>query len=463
MLRDRQVEKITGSLSDPVLLRGAPVPHLSLRERMAEFHVPGVSVAVADGGKLVWARAFGVADTSTGQPVSPRTIFQAASISKPIAATATLRLVQRGVVELDQDVNRYLTSWEVPESEWTEHQKITLRRLMSHRAGTTVHGFLGIREGAPLPTIVQILNGDPPANSEPVQVDMIPGSATRYWGGGVLIEQLVTMDVTKTSYAALTKALVLEPFGMVDSTFEQPLPPARRQAAASAHDSAGHVYSGNLLIYPEQAPAGLWATPTDLLGWAIEIADAAAGKRPELLSRELAALMTQRLDRDGPVALGTFVWGEGKGRYFWHGGRSEGYACELLYFPETGQGAAVMTNADMGGSVLRSLLDAIAAEYGWPDYGPQIVEQIAMKGSRLDRMVGTFATTKPPAIVLRVSRRGERLFFESDKLGIFSTGIVTGPREVTITSEAMLTLALVLDENGNLTRYNLGDIQLERQ
>jgi CubicO group peptidase (beta-lactamase class C family) len=351
----------------------------------------------------------------------------------------------------------------VPGNKFTEREKVTLRRLMSHRAGTTVHGFLGIREGAPLPTIVQILNGDPPANSDPVAVDMIPGSATRYSGGGVLIEQLVTMDVTQASYAALTRALVLEPFGMVDSTFEQPLPPARRTMAASAHDAAGHVYAGNLLVYPEQAAAGLWTTPTDLLRWAIEIAEAAAGKHPELLSQELASSMTQRLERDGPVALGTFVWGEGKGRYYWHGGRSEGYACELLYFPETGQGAAVMTNADLGGSVLRSLLDAIAAEYRWPDYGPQIVDQVDPKARRLDRMVGTYATIKPPAIVLRVSSRGERLFFESDKLGIRSAGIVTRPREVTITSEAMLTLAFALDENGYVQRYDLGDIQLTRQ
>jgi CubicO group peptidase (beta-lactamase class C family) len=142
------------------------------------------------------------------------------------------------------------------------------------------------------------------------------------------------------------------------------------------------VYAGNLLVYPAQAAGGLWATPSDLLSWAITLAETETGQYPRLLAAELASLMTHRLEADAPVALGTFVWGDGKGRYFWHGGRSEGYACELLYFPETGQGAVVMTNADAGGSLLGSLLDAIAAEYGWIDYGPRVVDPVEPDAER---------------------------------------------------------------------------------
>lgn len=461
--QEAHVARVTASLSDPILLRGASVRRSTLAERMAEFHVPGLSVAVAEGGRLAWTRAYGVADANTGKAVTPRTLFQAASISKPIAATATLRIVQRGVLQLDQDVNRYLTSWHVPENEFTQREKVTLRRLMSHQAGTTGHGFLGIRQGAPVPTVVQVLNGEPPATSERVTVDMIPGSGMRYSGGGVLIEQLVTTDVMHEAYTELTRRLVLDPFGMLDSTFEQPLSPARRAAAALAHDAAGCDYEGNLLVYPEQAAAGLWTTPTDLVTWAIQLAEAARGRHPELLSPELASLMTHRLEAGSPAALGTFVWGEGKARYFWHGGRSEGYACELLYFPETGQGAAVMTNADTGGSLLRSLLNAIAAEYGWIDYGPQLVDEIRLEPGRLDRMLGTYSTTRPAAIRLQVTRQGESLFFESEKRGIHSAGIVTGPHEVTLTSEAMLTLAFTLDDRGHVSQFELGDFQLAKE
>jgi CubicO group peptidase (beta-lactamase class C family) len=458
-----RIDRILASVTDPVLVHGEPLRQTSVSVRMAEYRVPAVSVAVVEGGRLAWARALGVADASTGKAATPATMFQAASISKAIAATLTLRLVQQGALELDADVNRYLTSWRVPDTPYTREEKVTLRRLMAHRAGATVHGFLSIPEGERPPSIVEMLQGAGlPGYEESVHIDTVPGTVTRYSGGGVLIEQLVAMDVMHDSYVDLARRLVFEPFGMTDSSFEQPLPPARRAAAASAHDSAGHVYPGNFLVLPAQAAGGLWTTPSDLVRWASLIAQTASGDSSRLLVPALATTMTQRLALDDPVALGTFVWGEGKGRYFWHGGHNEGYLSELIYFPETGQGAAVMTNGDAGANLLRSILHAIATEYAWVDYGPASVDRAQTDRTLLDRLVGTYRATKPTSIDLRIDRQGSDLFIQSSKFGIRSRGVLTAAGEITTLSQ-VLTMSFAPGEAGEVNSLQIGSIQLTRQ
>lgn len=459
-----RIERIFANVTDPVLVRGEPVRSTSIAARMTEHHVPALSVAVVDGGRLAWARALGVGDANLGRAVTPHTAFQAASISKAIAATLTLRLVQQGGLDLDVDVNRYLTSWQVPNNEFTREEKVTLRRLMAHRAGTTVHGFLSIPQGQRLPTAVEMLEGaGPPGYQEPVRVDTVPGSATRYSGGGVLIEQLVATDVVHEDYVGLARRLVFEPFEMFNSTFEQVLSPAQRAAAASAHDAAGRVYPGNFLMLAAQAPGGLWTTPSDLMRWAIEVARAAAGSEPPLLSAALASTMTHRLAANDPVALGTFVWGEGEGRYFWHGGHNEGYLSELIYFPESGQGAAVMTNADGGGSLLRSVLNAIAAQYGWVEYGPLVISRANTDPKILAQLVGRYQATQPTTIDLAITGCGLDVRIESEKFGISSIGVITAPGEITLTSQAMTEIRFVPGPDGEITGLHIGSIRFSRQ
>jgi CubicO group peptidase (beta-lactamase class C family) len=201
--------------------------------------VPGVSIAVVDGGKLAWARGYGVTRAGSNDPVTPSTLFPAASISKAVTATATLRLVEQGRLALDEDVNVYLRSWKVPDSEYTTSEKVTLRHLLSHTAGTGVHMFPCYREGEPLPTLVEELDGIPPAKTAPVRVEAVPGTTWRYSGGGVLVEQLVLTDVTGEPFPALLRDLVLAPLGMDDSTFEQPVPSPLRARLAVEHDFAG--------------------------------------------------------------------------------------------------------------------------------------------------------------------------------------------------------------------------------
>lgn len=199
------------------------------------------------------------------------TLFQAGSISKPVAALAALRLVEQGKLSLDEDVNAKLVSWKVPGNEFTKEQKVTLRRLLTHSAGLTVHGFPGYAAGAQVPTLVQVLNGEKPANTPAIRVDTVPGRLWRYSGGGYTIMQQLLIDVTQKSFPELMRQLVLEPAGMKHSTYEQPLPPARAGEAATAHDANGQPVKGQFHTYPEMAAAGLWTTPTDLALLAIEL------------------------------------------------------------------------------------------------------------------------------------------------------------------------------------------------
>src|SRR5262245_28055209 len=208
------------ALRPAVEIEGRPQQRWSLAERMAKYKVPGISVAIISGGKIVWAGGFGVKELGTHDSVTANTLFQAASISKPVTATGMLRLVSQGKVALDTNVNRYLKSWQLPDNKFTATEKVTLRRIASHNAGLTVHGFPGYEAGTPVPTVVQVLNGTKPANTAAVRVDTTPGAIVRYSGGGTTIEQLVMTDMTGEPFPALMKRLVLDPAGMTSSTYE---------------------------------------------------------------------------------------------------------------------------------------------------------------------------------------------------------------------------------------------------
>jgi CubicO group peptidase (beta-lactamase class C family) len=334
-----------------------------LADRMAFYATPGVSIAVMDAGVVEWARGYGVTHAGAGAAVTPRTLFQAASISKPVVAFVALRLVERGVLSLDEDVNARLRSWKVPENEFTGAQKVTLRRVLSHTAGLTVHGFPGYGLFAAVPSLVQVLDGRPPANTAAVRVDLAPGTAMRYSGGGFTVLQQLLVDVSGKPFPALASEMALQPIGMGDSTYEQPLPAGRQAEAAWGHRQDGRVVPGRFHTYPEMAAAGLWTTPTDLAAFAFEVARAARGQSA-LLNRDTAREMLTEV-KSG-YGLGLVLKGSGPSASFGHGGANEGFRCQMVGFVETGRGAVVMTNGDRGGDLAQEILGSIAREYRWP-------------------------------------------------------------------------------------------------
>jgi len=341
----------------------------TLAERMAELKVPGVSVAFIENGKVTWARAYGVAAVGGEQPVTPTTLFQAASMSKAVAATAALRLVEQGKLDLDGDINSRLRAWKVPPSAFTAEQKVTLRRLLSHTAGMTVGGFPGYQTGKPVPSVVEILDGVPPSNTPAIRSFEAPGGAYAYSGGGYTVAQVAIVETGGRPYPELIQELVLRPAGMRQSTFAQPLPAALVGRSASGHDRKGAVIPGGRNTYPEYAAASLWTTPSDYGRFMVALQNAYAG-RPHALLRQATA-QTMMTPVDAGYGLGVALGQRGGHPYFQHGGSNAGFQCNALAFLDgSRQGAVVMTNGDAGGVLAMEIFGALASAYVWGDADP---------------------------------------------------------------------------------------------
>jgi len=446
---EERIARIEHGLLPNVLIKGEPTPKMNLADRMSHYKVPGVSIAVIDQGRIAWARGYGFADIASKRPVTPETRFQAASISKSVAATAALHFVEAGRIELDRNVNDYIKSWKVPDDDFTREQKVTLRRVLSHSAGLTVHGFPGYEAGKPVPTLLQVLNGEKPANTEPIRVDTIPGSKWRYAGGGYEVMQQMLIDALGVSFPEMMQQTVLSKFGMKDSAYSQPLEDDWRPFAATAYRPDGNAVEGNYHTYPELAAAGLWTTPSDLARFAIGIQNALAGQSHDIISKGTAELMlTRQMESDG---LGVFLDGQGSTLRFSHGGANEGFQCLYVAYARTGQGAAIMTNSDAGGALIPEIMFAIAHEYGWQDYAPKEHSQIKLEPAVLRGYAGNYELA--PHFFLTVTMEGDQLVTQATgqpKFPIFPENI----RDFFI-KEFDAQLTFVPDSQGHATEVIL--------
>jgi CubicO group peptidase (beta-lactamase class C family) len=404
---DARIQRVEQGLRPGIIIKGQPRPRWSLAERMAFYKVPGVSVAVIVDGRIEWARGYGVV-AAAGRPVDPQTLFQAASISKPVASMLALRLVDTDKLSLDEDVNVKLRTWKVPANEFTAVQKVTLRRLLNHSAGLTVHGFGGYASGEPVPTLLELLDGKPPANSKPTRVDIAPGKEMRYSGGGYEVMQQLVMDVTGKPFPQLAQEFVLGPLGMTRSAYRQPLPEGAEPNAAAGHRGDGSMIKGLWHTYPEMAAAGLWTTPSDLSRFAIELQKGGHVLAPATQREMLTPLL-------GEYGLGLGL-GETDGRkWFSHGGANEGFRC-LMFAYIDGAGAVIMTNSDRGSGLADEVMRAISAEYGWADYKIKERAVVAVDPDVLQSYAGRYALTPKDIITITVQKG--RLFAEAPGEGI---------------------------------------------
>jgi len=332
---------------------------------MKEHHIREVSLAIIENGQISKAQGYGFTDKSRAIPVTTSTLFQAGSVSKPVAALGALRLVEDGRLSLDEDVNRRLKEWKVPENDFTKDEKVTLRRILSHSAGLTVHGFPGYAVGAPMPTLVEILDGAKPANTAAIRVDVVPGSTSRYSGGGYTVMQQMMIDVTGKPFPEFMQETVLTPLRMEASTYEQPLPKDRVAAAATGYYANGKQVEGKWHIYPEMAAAGLWTTASDLARFAIDIQQALAGKSNPVISQSMTRQMLTV--QKGGSGLGLGLEGSGKTLRFSHGGRDEGFDAFMMAYAASGQGVVIMINANDNSGAVNRMVEAVRREYHWPD------------------------------------------------------------------------------------------------
>jgi CubicO group peptidase (beta-lactamase class C family) len=367
-----------------------PSLSFTLNDLMRLYKIPGVSVAVVERNKLTWSKGFGFVAPGSRNPVTPETLFQAASISKPITAAGGLWLVEHGKLDLDRDVNLELKSWKVPDNEFTTKEKVTLRRLMSHNAGMNVHGFAGYTQGALIPTTVQTLDGVAPANNPPIRVTVTPGTECIYSGGGVTLEGLLIKDASGQSFEEFMRQNVLVPAGMKSSTFDQTLPPALAKRAATGTHADGSAVAGKWDIYPELAPDGLWTTPSDLARFGIEISLSREGKANHILSQATTRQMLTPQCHDVPGDSGGIGLGFGVGYHnhpgqYKHNGANDGFQ-SLLFMDADGEwGIALMGNSDTFQNIYPYIAETIAEKQGWqyPAKQVSLSERLTLVAARL--------------------------------------------------------------------------------
>lgn len=367
-----------------------------LFDRMAFYNTPGVSIAVINDFDIDWAQGFGVRDVRSPTKVTTQTLFQAGSISKAIFALAVMRLVQEGRLDLNEDINRYLSTWKVPaNSGW--QPKINLRQILSHTAGLTVHGFPGYQSSTSLPTVAQILNGESPANTAKIEVNILPGIQYRYSGGGTTVAQHLLTDLFNRPFPKIMNELLLGPLELCHSTFEQPLSGKWAKHAATAHPYKSIPLKGKFHTYPEMAAAGLWTTPTDLATVGVELLKILNNKKQDgLLSRETIEnmftpqLSDQKVGEGEYAGLGFFCNGKDGSFYFEHGGWDEGFIAYMRFYKNLGKGAVIMINSNEGNRLVNEILRAIAQEYEWPEVIPPEKKPISLTNN--NRYTGTYVT-----------------------------------------------------------------------
>lgn len=374
---------------------------------MAHYHVNGLSIAVIHNYKLEWTKGYGWADKEKNIPVKEETRFQAGSISKSVNALGILTLVQDGKLDLNTDVNRYLTTWKLAQG---TYPKVTLAQLLSHTAGLNVSGFSGYTVGQSIPTVQQVLNGERPANSPPVRIVEKPGSGFAYSGGGVTVAQLVAMDVTRQPYEQLMEERVFKPLGMNNSSFAQPIAKPDAAVLASGYDESGHKFKGgNYHLYPEQAAAGLWTTPADLAKYIITIQKACKGDANSLIPQSLAtAMLTPYIDKR--AGLGVFIDSLKGENYFGHDGLTYGFRSQYYGSFKGGNGIVLMTNSVSDG-LIPEIVNSVARVYNFKGLYSSVEEKNkVVSQSILQSYVGRYQLA--PGMILNIYRQANQLLVQ---------------------------------------------------
>jgi len=414
----------TGLLPTAATTVGVPA---NIVDRMRAYGVPGMSIAVIDKGEIAWAKGYGVADSSSRRRVTTQTLFQAASISKPVSAMGALVLVQKGLVSLDDDVNAALKDWKVPMNDFTRARPVTLRMLMDHTSGAIHSGagsYPSYTADDDLPTLLQILKGEAPARRGGIEIVSLPGSSFSYSGAGYEILQQLVVDVSGESFEEFMQSEVLRPLGMTSSTFAQPLPKSLLPSAATGHYAGGRPLPKRFRISPELTAAGLWSTPTDIAKYMLNVQQSYSGaaKVP------LKLAMTQQMLSPGLAnrGLGPAISGTGDFIRFGHDGFNEGFESSFVAYVNAGRGAVVMANSGFAFMLLKETLDSVRRVYEWPAYtattqqphaaamGQQLVVPISPQA--LESITGTY--TLDDVATIRIYRQQHRLFLDWPASGV---------------------------------------------
>lgn len=437
-----RIIQVENSLTERIRFSGSKP--MNIKDRMKFYKVPGLSIAVIKNYKIDFVKAYGMADAESGIPINDKTLFQAASISKSLNGLAIIKLFESKKLDLYADINQYLKSWKFPYDSLSKGKKISTANLLSHTAGLNVHGFAGYEKGKPLPSLIQILNGIPPANSAPIRSIFAPGLRDQYSGGGITISQLLLTDISGQPYEKYLAEQVLRPLGMLSSTFAQPAVNVAKGLLATGYNSEGKPITGKYHIYPEQAAAGLWTNPTDLSKYIIETQLSLAGRSSKVLDQQNTKLrLSPYMNVDG-AALGVFIEDYNGIKYFGHGGANEGFRCGYYGSMEGGNGLVIMVNSD-NGEIIQELINSISTVYSFKGLSKSRTITIASVSDHdLNSYLGKYQLT--PDLVLTISREGKKLYSQATGQSRIEAFAETSSKFVF--KDIQATMEFVKDEDG---------------
>ena len=370
---EQKIQSVESGLID---FAGQSNSKLSLMDEMADKNVPGVSIAVINDNKTEWVKSYGILKAGTSNPVTEETVFEAASITKIFTTVIILNLVEKGLVNLDEDVNKYLRSWKIPDNEFTRKRKVTLRLILSHQAGfNRPEGGFSNEEGK-APTLLEVIKGKSPAKNQAATIEFVPGEKWQYSNMSYVVLQLLIEELTEKTFSQVADEIILNPLKLKSSAFLYPLTEELKKIKAETHDQQGNP-KGHGLHPSAFSHAGLITSPSDLAKFVIELMNTYQGKSDILFSQKTAKLMfTKAIDLDpsefAGISLsqgfGVLLRGENQNISFIMAGQNwPGTTSFITGFPNHGKGAAIMTNGMNGELIQLELIGAIGNVYNWPE------------------------------------------------------------------------------------------------
>ncbi|GAA4886688.1 hypothetical protein GCM10023311_07550 [Flaviramulus aquimarinus] len=364
----------------------------TIEERMEHYGVPGVSIAVIHNGKIAWTKGYGVMNKEDNSPVTEQTLFQASLLSMPVTAYGTLRLVEQQKVSLDENINSYLKTWQLPDNKFTKERKATIKNLLNGTSGINLHAIPGYSSDESVPTLVEVLNGISPAKNEPVTVNKEP--ELDILAGAYTVIQQMMIDIEGEKFPETMNELVFQPLEMNNSTFNQTLSSEQLTMAATGYLTDGSMVKGKRHTHPTMAANGLWTTSADIAKFIINIQQTLKDKSNKGLSKDMTAQMLipsgykSRYWPNFKYGLGLSIENKEKDIYFGHHGWNRGFFAYMQAHRDKGYGVVVLTNSTIP-AFNHEVIRSVALAYEWDNY-VTIHKKMQIEQSLANKIAGRY-------------------------------------------------------------------------
>ncbi|AZA99468.1 class A beta-lactamase-related serine hydrolase [Chryseobacterium joostei] len=323
---------------------------LKVEEQLEKYKLPGFSLVVFENYKIIYSSQVGVKSMNSKEKLDVNTAFSTASITKPITALLCHILEEKGLINLDEPIDKYLKRWHLPKSKFTESNSPTWKQFFNHTSGTNQGGFSDYYEGDVIPTIKQSLLGQIPRYDKEIEFLFTPGTNFEYSGGGYVIVQMALEDTLNKSIAELAQEHLFLPLGLTNTTMIQPNEKGFPTNVASVHDKDGKVIKTGLPITPQIGASGVWSTPTDLAKLSIEIQNALRNKNNKVISHQVAKKVTEVTALKNAVGGWGYGWQKSVAynNYDWFtcNGSNTGVGGSIFATMEDGNGFVILANGE---------------------------------------------------------------------------------------------------------------------